>query len=79
MTDTENICLIPLNKFYELLPAFTCARAIGNLWSIYLGVSILSSVSFFDVNNGMPGSLEKLMCDALHYMFKLLFNQVYLW
>ena len=29
------------NKLSELLPAFTCAIAIGNLWSIYLGVSTL--------------------------------------
>ena len=29
----------------ELLPAFTCARAIGNYWSICLGVNILSPVS----------------------------------
>ena len=33
---------ILLNKLSELLPAFTCARAIGNLWSICLGVNILS-------------------------------------
>ena len=37
------ICIISFNKLSELLPAFTCASAIGNLWSIYLGVSILSS------------------------------------
>ena len=36
------ICLISLNTFSELLPAFTCARAIGNFWSIYLGVNILN-------------------------------------
>ena len=36
-------CLISLNKFSELLPAFTCARAIGNLWNICLCVNILSS------------------------------------
>ena len=26
------------NKVSDVLPAFTCAGAIGNLWSIYLGV-----------------------------------------
>ena len=25
------ICLISLSKFSDVLPAFTCARAIGNL------------------------------------------------
>ena len=38
------ICLISFNKFFELLPGFTYARAIGNLWSICLGVNILSHV-----------------------------------
>ena len=31
-------------KLSELLPAFTCARAIGNLWSICFGVNILIPV-----------------------------------
>ena len=35
------ICLILFNKFSDVLPAFTCARTIGNLWSICLGVNIL--------------------------------------
>ena len=30
------------SKFSDVLPAFTCARAIGNLRSICLGVNILS-------------------------------------
>ena len=34
------ICLISLKKNSDVLPAFTCARAIGNLWSNYLGVNI---------------------------------------
>ena len=38
----STICLISFNKLSELLPAFTCARATGNLWSICLGVNILS-------------------------------------
>ena len=38
------ISLISFNKFSELLLAFTCARAIGNLWSNCLGVNILSPV-----------------------------------
>ena len=32
------ICPILFNKFSDILPAFTCASAIGNLWSICLGV-----------------------------------------
>ena len=30
----------------DVLPAFTYARAIGNLWSICLGVNILNCSSF---------------------------------
>ena len=35
------ICLISFSKLSDVLPVFTCARAIGNLSSICLGVSIL--------------------------------------
>ena len=38
------ICLISWNKFSELLSAFTCARAMDNLWSNCLGVNILSTI-----------------------------------
>ena len=38
---------ISFTKCSDKLPALTCARAIGNLWSIYLGVSILSSLIYF--------------------------------
>ena len=31
------ICLVSFSKFSDMLPAFTCARAIGNLWRICLG------------------------------------------
>ena len=34
------------SKFSYLLPAFTCARAIGNLWSICLGVNSLIPFPF---------------------------------
>ena len=43
------ICLILFSKFSDFLPAFTCARAIGNLWSICLGVSRIFHV-FCDLN-----------------------------
>ena len=36
------ICLISFRKFPEVLPAFTCAKAIGNIQNICLEVSILS-------------------------------------
>ena len=32
------ICMISFSKFSDVLPAFTCERAIGNIWSICLGV-----------------------------------------
>ena len=35
------ICLISFSKFSDVLPAFTCVRAISNLWSICLGVNFL--------------------------------------
>ena len=38
-----------INKCSELLAAFTCAIAIDNLWTICLGVNILSPVPCFDL------------------------------
>ena len=35
------ICLISFSNFSDVLPAFTCASAIGILWSIYLGLNVL--------------------------------------
>ena len=35
------------NKFSELLPYFTCARAIDNLWDICLGLKVLNPVPCF--------------------------------
>ena len=34
-----------VSEILYVLPAFTCASAIGNLWSIYLGLNILVPVS----------------------------------
>ena len=48
------ICLISCNELSDLLPAFTCARAIGNLWTICLGVNILSPVPVVDFNGNNP-------------------------
>ena len=37
----ENIvCMISYSKFSDILLAFTCASAIGNLWRVCLGVII---------------------------------------
>ena len=36
------ICPISFRKFPEVLPAFTCAKAIGDIQNICLEVSILS-------------------------------------
>ena len=44
-------CLISFNKFLDVLIAFTCGRAINNLWSISLGVNILSRVA---MSKGRP-------------------------
>ena len=41
------ICPISFNKLSGLLPAFTYAKAIGNLWSIDLEVNILSPSPYF--------------------------------
>ena len=35
------------DKFSDVLAAFTCASAIGNLWSFCLGVNILRPLSYF--------------------------------
>ena len=36
------IRLISFSKFSDVLPTFTCAKAIGNLWSICVGLNSLS-------------------------------------
>ena len=41
------ISIISFSNFSDVLPAFTCARAIGNLRSICLGVNILSPSPYF--------------------------------
>ena len=41
------ICLISFSRFSNILPAFTCASAIGNLWSICLGGNILRPSLYF--------------------------------
>ena len=41
---------ISFSKFSDVLSAFTCATAVGNLWSIWLGVNILSPSTRFTLN-----------------------------
>ena len=49
----------------ELLPAFTCASAIGNLWRISLGVNILSPflsvAAFFGFKNHWTNLMESFL------------------
>ena len=46
-----------------MLPAFTSARAIGNLWSICLGVNILSPSPFVAFIGNIP-LLKALRVDS---------------
>ena len=51
-----------LSKFSEVLPAFTCARDIGNHWSNYFGVNILNlppSTVLYLASNIIEESIEK--------------------
>ena len=41
------ICLSLFSKFLDVLIAFTCARAVGNLWSICLEATILRPLPYF--------------------------------
>ena len=36
------ICLISFNKISNVLPPFTCAKAIGSLWGVSLGFSMFN-------------------------------------
>ena len=38
------ICLISFSKVLDILPAFSFARAIGNRWSIFLGINTLGHI-----------------------------------
>ena len=51
MLNTKNIWFDGINfvSFKGVLTAFTCTRAIGNLWSICLGVNNLSPSSWIDL------------------------------
>ena len=51
MLNTKNIWFDGINfvSFQGVLTALTCTRAIGNLWSICLGVNVLSPSSWIDL------------------------------
>ena len=48
------ICVTSFSKFSDVLPAFTCASAIGNLWSICLGVNILNPFPYSSFIGNIP-------------------------
>ena len=58
------IFLISFNKFSALLPAFTGARATGNLCNNCLGVNILRAVPVVDFNENNP-LLKALITNSL--------------
>ena len=45
------ISLISFSKFFDVLPAFTWTRVIGNLWSVFLGVNIFNPFSCVFIGN----------------------------
>ena len=72
------ICRISFEKFSDVLPAFTCARAIGNLWSICLGVKILrSSPCFFVCNLGYDSRIIIKQSHNFFLWFVKCFNFTY--
>ena len=76
----QTICLISFNKFFGLLPAFTCARAIVNLWSICWAVNILSPVILVALSFALDTIGEEilqhcsLLCKAFQYYTMYLFG-----
>ena len=48
------------NKFSDVLPAFTRASAIGNLWNICLGANFLSCRAKFEERSVSCVSFKKL-------------------
>ena len=42
------------SKFWDVLPAFMCARAIGNLWSICVRDNIFNLSSYVSLIRNIP-------------------------
>ena len=45
------VCLISFSKFSDMLQAFTCASAIGNFSSLYVGINIINSFPCVFIGN----------------------------
>ena len=69
------ICLISFSKFSDMLPAFTCPRAIGNLSSICLGVNFFNPLPCVDFIEEIP--LLKTLRVNLHLHKEYLHYQKY--
>ena len=74
---------ISCRKFSGVLPAFSCASAIGNYWSICLGVNILSPTPWIDLYLASDSILFPIHCKAflyflLHLCDFLIYNLDYL-
>ena len=61
------IRLISIINFSDAFPAFTCAIAIGNLWSICLGVNVLSPSPYFVLYLASDTILEWLLKNLLTF------------
>ena len=48
------ICLVSFSSFSNIIPAFTCESAVGNLGSLSLGVNILSLSTFVAFIGNIP-------------------------
>ena len=48
------IDLISFSKFMEVSPAFTCAKGVGNVWSICLEINILITSPFVAFVGNIP-------------------------
>ena len=70
------IWLILLSKLSDVLPAFSCASAIGNLWIIWLRVNILSPFLYFFLTFSFKYNVRIILkqCGNLFSRFVKCFN-----
>ena len=57
---------ISLAKLLDKLPAFNCAITIYHLWSICLGVNVLSSLAFCCLLKSVIFSKYQLLYEVFH-------------
>ena len=69
------VCLISVRKFSDVLPAFTCARAIGNLRSICFGVNILVCLRLETIRSE---TLAKCKGSTLPFCFFIKFQNFFI-